>query len=235
MRQTKQQSIGDKRLTDLLGRLQIAPSARWGITGCIDTSVGPDCLLLGRGDRLRRLNSGAKYILGTMTIAEVFLAEFDQEMRSTRRMLECIRADVLQFQPHPKSMTLARLAGHIAEMPEWGTNTAKLDSLDINPDCGPGLEPYSAINTTDLLAFFDKNVAAAHEAIGEVSNEGMHAVWTLLSGGTPLFTLPRIAVLKSMILNHIIHHRAQLSVYLRMEDITIPGMYGPSADDKLLT
>ena len=166
-----------------------------------------------------------------MRIAEGYILEFDPEIANTRRMLELVLEDVLDYQPHPKSMTLARLAGHIAEMGGWGTSTARLDSLDINPASGPPFKPYVATNTADLLDFFDKGIAGAREAILELSDEAMLKPWTLYSGGKELFTMPRIAVLRTMILSHLIHHRAQLGVYLRINDIPIPGMYGPSADD----
>ena len=166
-----------------------------------------------------------------MRIAEGYLLEFDPETANTRRMLELVSEEVLDYQPHPKSMTLARLAGHIAETGGWGSSTAKLDSLDINPVSGPPFKPYVATKTADLLDFFDKGVAAAREAVLELSDEAMVKPWTLLSGGKELFTMPRIAVLRTMILSHMIHHRAQLGVYLRINDIPIPGMYGPSADD----
>ena len=167
-----------------------------------------------------------------MNVAEAFLADFKMEMAKTRRMLECIPDDALDFQPHPKSMTLGRLAGHIAEMPDWGTNTAQLDELDVQPPAGDGYKPFEADTPARALEFFDRAVSEAAEAIGKVSDEAMHADWTLKANGHPLFTMPRISVLKSMILSHIIHHRAQLSVYLRMNDVAVPGMYGPSADER---
>ncbi len=167
-----------------------------------------------------------------MTIAQVFLAEFDAEMRNTRRMLECVRDEILDFQPHPKSMTLRRLAGHISEMAAWGANTVQLTELDIRPEHGRAFEPFEAPSCAETLAFFDRNVAEAKEAIAATSDADMQATWTLLARGEPLFAMPRIQVLKSMVLNHIIHHRAQLSVYLRLNDVPIPGMYGPSADDQ---
>ena len=167
-----------------------------------------------------------------MTIAENFLADFEVEMASTRRMLECIPDDGLEFQPHSKSMTLGRLAGHIAEMARWGADTAEVDELDIQPPTGDGYKPLTAESRVTVLEFFDRSVAEAAEAIGRVSDDGMRAAWTLKAHGTPIFTMPRITVLKRMVLSHIIHHRAQLSVYLRMNDVAVPGMYGPSADER---
>ena len=166
-----------------------------------------------------------------MRIADGLIIEFDAEMANTRRILELVPEGIPDYRPHPKSMTLSRLAGHIAEMAGWGTLTARQDSLDIAPADGPAMEPYFAQNTADLLEFFDKHTAAAREAILELSDEAMFKPWTLYSGGKTLFTMPRVAVLRTMILSHMIHHRAQLGVYLRINDVSIPGMYGPSADD----
>lgn len=167
-----------------------------------------------------------------MTIAQVFLAEFDHEMNNTRRMLECVPDEALDFKPHAKSMTMGRLAGHVAEMPGWGVHTAELDKLDIRPPDGPVFEAFEAPSRKAALELFDKHVAEARTAIAQVSDDAMSTSWTLLMQDRPVFTMPRITVLKSMILNHIIHHRAQLSVYLRMNEVAIPGMYGPSADER---
>ena len=166
-----------------------------------------------------------------MTIAQVFLAEFDHEMRNTRRMLECVPDDALDFKPHAKSMSMGRLAGHIAEMPGWGVHTAELDTLDIKPLGAPAMAPFEAPSRAAAVELFDKHVADSKKAIARVGDAAMNTPWTLLMTDRPIFTMPRITVLKSMVLNHIIHHRAQMSVYLRMNDVAIPGMYGPSADE----
>ena len=167
-----------------------------------------------------------------MTIAQGFLAEFNQEMKMTRRMLERVPDEALDYKPHPKSWTMGRLASHIADMPGWSVNTVQSDELDLEPPTGREFEEFKGASQAEVLEFFDKGVADATEAIAIVSDEDMGKDWTLLVGGSPIFTMPRIAVLKSMILNHIIHHRAQLSVYLRMNDVPVPGMYGPSADER---
>ncbi len=166
-----------------------------------------------------------------MNIAEGFLIEFNEEMRNTRRMLERVPDEVLDYQPHPKSMSMGRLASHIAEMPGWGATTALSDELDMQPPQGPAFKPFEAESREDVLDHFERGVVKAKEAIATVTDEAMMTDWTLLMHGNPIFTMPRIAVLKTMVLSHIIHHRAQLSVYLRMNDVAIPGMYGPSADD----
>ena len=163
--------------------------------------------------------------------AKDFLAEFDREMGETRRMLECVRDEVLDFAPHPKSMKLGQLAGHISEMIGWGRSTAVLDEFDYDPPDGPRYRPFEPSTRARLLESFDRNARDAREAIANVDDEAMRARWTLLEGGSPVFSMPRIEVLKRFVLNHIIHHRAQLGVYLRLNDIPVPGMYGPSADE----
>lgn len=167
-----------------------------------------------------------------MTIAEGFLASFDPEMRNTRRMLERVPDDALEYKPHPKSMTLGRLAGHIAEMIEWGCTTVEVDEMDLQPAGAPPYVEYMPANREVMLEYFDRSVAKTREAVARTSDDAMHRNWTLLSGGDHLFTMPRIAVLQTMVLSHTIHHRAQLGVYLRLNDVPIPGMYGPSADER---
>ena len=166
-----------------------------------------------------------------MTIAEGFLIEFDEEMKMTRRMLERVPDAVLDYKPHPKSMSMRELASHIADMPGWGAVTVESEELDLQPPQGPAFEVYLGESSEGIVGFFDGNVVKAKKAFSGVRDEEMLADWTLLMNAKPIFTMPRIAVLKSMTLNHIIHHRAQLGVYLRMNNVPIPGMYGPSADD----
>ena len=157
--------------------------------------------------------------------------EFDQEMANTRKILALVPEDRFDFAPHEKSMKLGYLAGHIAETPGWSVPTVNTAEFDIRPVGGPVYKPFEPQTRDELLSLFDKNVAAAQEAVRGVGDDDLTALWSLLAGGKTLFTMPRIAVLKSMVLNHVIHHRAQLGVYLRINDIPIPGMYGPSADD----
>lgn len=157
--------------------------------------------------------------------------EFDREMSMTRRMLERVRDEMLDFSPHPKSMTAGQLAGHIAEMIGWGRYAADLDEFDYDPPGGPRYRPFEPSSRASVLESFDRNARDAREAIARVSDAAMLAGWTLLEGGQPVLRLPRIEVLKRYVLNHIVHHRAQLSVYLRLNEISVPGMYGPSADE----
>ncbi len=167
-----------------------------------------------------------------MTMNEKLLQEFDHEMASTRKVLECVPDDKLAWKPHEKSMTLGRLAGHVAEMPGWAINTIKLDELNLTPDGDkPNFVAYSANSRAEMLAAFDKNVVEARKELAEASDEHMNQMWSLIFKGQRVVHLPRSVVVRSMCMNHMIHHRAQLGVYLRLNDIAIPGVYGPSADE----
>jgi uncharacterized damage-inducible protein DinB len=162
-----------------------------------------------------------------MTIAQSMLPEFDHEMANTRKMLERLPEDKLEFKPDPKSMSLGRLAGHVAEMPGWGTVTIGQDELDLLP----GMTALTAKSKSQLLDVFDKNVSDSRAALSGASDEHLMKEWKLKVNGNVVMAMPRIAVLRSMVMNHTIHHRAQLGVYYRMNGVPIPGMYGPSADE----
>ena len=166
-----------------------------------------------------------------MTYAETVLPEFDQEMASTRKVLERIPQDKLEWQAHPKSHTIGWNANHLADLPNWLVVTLTQPSLDVAPVGG---EPYKGSNLTsrdEILGCFDRNVAAARQAIAKVKDEEMGQIWKLERGGVPLLAMPRGAVVRGLVLNHMIHHRAILCVYLRLNDIPVPGMYGPSGDE----
>lgn len=166
-----------------------------------------------------------------MSIAESVLPEFDHEMASTRKMLERVPEAVADWKPHPKSMTLGNLAAHIATMPMWGVMTMDRTRLDLNP---PGGEPFKLPPYTSQaanLATFDAGVAACRAALAAGSDADYLVDWSLLSGGQVLMTMPRVVCIRTFVLNHVIHHRGQLSVYLRLQDVALPGIYGPSADD----
>jgi len=166
-----------------------------------------------------------------MSISETLLPEFDQEMQNTRKLLECVPEDRPDYKPHTKSMPLARLAGHIAELPSWAVHTIRVDALDLTPASGESFKAGVMTSRPELLDTFDKNVAEAREAIAGASDEHLAKIWSLIYKGHTVLQMPRAAVLRSSVMNHMIHHRAQLGVYLRLNDIAIPGMYGPSADD----
>ena len=166
-----------------------------------------------------------------MSYAETILPEFDQEMANTRKVLERIPDDKLDWQAHPKSHTIGWNANHVADIPNWLVMVLTETSLDIAPVGG---EPYALPKLTsrqEILELFDRNVAAARKAITEVKDEDVGIPWTLSQAGQPIFTMPRAAVVRTMVLNHLIHHRAHLCVYLRLNDIPVPGMYGPSGDE----
>ena len=166
-----------------------------------------------------------------MRLSEIFLPEFDQEMTTARKTLERIPEDKLNWKPHPKSMPLDRLAGHVAELAGWAVPTIKQDSLDFMPPGGQPFQPTIATSRKQVLEVFDKNREASRQAIAEASDEHLMKNWSLLRGGQTIMTMPRVAVLRTFCISHIIHHRAQLGVYLRMNDIPVPSVYGPSADE----
>ncbi len=162
-----------------------------------------------------------------MLIRELLLPEYDQEITSTRKLLECVPDDKLGWKPHEKSMSLGRLAGHIAEIPNWAARTIQTESFEIMP----GRTPYVGSSRADLLQTLEKYAAEGRQAIAGASDEDFSKPWTLKFAGKTVFSLPRSAVLRSMAMSHLVHHRGQLSVYLRLLDVPIPGMYGPSADE----
>ena len=162
-----------------------------------------------------------------MSISDTLLPEFDQEMKTTRRVLERVPSDKGQWKPHTKSFSLAHLAQLVAWMPGWVTNAIKEDSLDLSTAGG-----YTNEKTEKLLAMFDKNVSEARAAISKAKDADYAKPWSLKRGGQVLFTLPKAAVVRQTI-NHLIHHRGQLTVYLRLIDVPVPSIYGPTADEKM--
>ncbi len=166
-----------------------------------------------------------------MAIKEALLPEFDQEMASTRKTLERVPEDKLGWKPHEKSGTLGWLAGHVATLPGWATMTIRQDELDLAPGGQSPAPPQAPKTTKELLAVFDKSVADARAAISGTSDAEFMKPWTLLKGGQKLMTLPKAAVMRSFVMNHLIHHRAQLGVYLRLNNVAVPSIYGPSADE----
>jgi uncharacterized damage-inducible protein DinB len=167
-----------------------------------------------------------------MAIRDALLPEFDMEMASTRKLLERVPVEKAEFKPHAKSGSLGWLAWHVADLPHWVVETVNKDELDFAPAGVPRPAPPKVDSREALLASFDKKVADARAAIAGVSDERLAGPWTLKAGGNVIFTMPRATVLRSFVMNHLIHHRAQLGVYLRLNDVPVPGMYGPSADEK---
>jgi uncharacterized damage-inducible protein DinB len=165
-----------------------------------------------------------------MAIAAALLPEFDHEMANTRKTLERIPEDKWGWKPHEKSMTLGRLTGHLAELPSWAVEAINKEFVDIAPGEHRG-QAMVASSQQQALDAFDKNVVAARAALAGASDEHLLKPWTLRAGEKTILTLPRIAVVRAMVMNHMIHHRAQLGVYLRLNDIAVPAIYGPSADE----
>lgn len=163
-----------------------------------------------------------------MSIGQGLLPEFDAEMATTRRCLERVPEDKLSYKPDPKSMSLGRLAGHVAEMPSWGSVTINSDQLDF----GKGeFVPMEMTSRAQVLEAFDKIVADSRAALAGATDEHLMGMWSLKNGDATLLTMPRIAVIRTFVMNHTIHHRGQLSVYLRACGAMVPSIYGPSADE----
>jgi len=162
-----------------------------------------------------------------MSISATFLPEFDQEMANTRRVLERVPTDKLSWQPHVKSWPFIKLATHLATLPTWTTMTIHTSELDISQP----FEQPKPTSTAEILAVFDQTTAEARAALAGASDETLFQPWTLRNGEQTLFSMPKVAVLRGFVFNHIIHHRGQLTIYLRLNDIPLPGLYGPSADE----
>jgi uncharacterized damage-inducible protein DinB len=167
-----------------------------------------------------------------MSIAESILPEFDMEMASTRKVLERVPDDKLSWKAHDKSNTIGWVACHLAEIPGWVEGTLSADHWDIHPAGG---EPYQSpqLDTTkSIVELFDANANAARDRIAAAPDEEFSKPWSLLMGGQTLFTMPKLGVIRTWVLNHTIHHRAHLCVYLRLNNIPVPAIYGPSADEQ---
>jgi uncharacterized damage-inducible protein DinB len=160
-----------------------------------------------------------------MSFAETLLPEFDQEMATTRRVLERVPDDRGEWKPHPKSFSIGHLAQLVAWMPGWITGAVAQDGLDLAKAGG-----YSQEKTATLLAMFDRNVQEARAALQGARDEALAEPWSLRMGDKELMAMPKAAVIRQNV-NHLVHHRGQLSVYLRLLDIPVPSIYGPTADE----
>ncbi|HZF10148.1 MAG TPA: DinB family protein [Thermoanaerobaculia bacterium] len=167
-----------------------------------------------------------------MSIAHRLLPEFTQEMATTRRVLDRIPEDRLNWQPHAKSMTLGRLATHLAEIPGYAALTLTQEGLDLAAARAAGAAPKILATRQEILDLFDANVATGRAAIEATGDDTFGQAWTMRRGEQVIFTLPRVGALNSVVIHHTIHHRGQLSVYLRLNDVAVPSIYGPSADEQ---
>jgi uncharacterized damage-inducible protein DinB len=166
-----------------------------------------------------------------MAIKDGLLGEFDQEMANTRKVLERVPEDKFGWKPHPKSGTMIWLAGHVANLVGWGGFTLNSDELDLAPGGKQMEPPPPPKNRQELLDLFDKNKNDTRQALDKASDEELRKPWSLLNNGKKIFTMPKLAVLRVVVMNHHIHHRGELMVYLRLNDVPLPGIYGPSADE----
>lgn len=165
-----------------------------------------------------------------MSIAQSLLPEWDHEVGNTKKMLAAVPDGDMNWKPHEKSMTLGRLAAHVAEIPMWMSTTLELPELNwADFNYTPPEWKSSAANQLD----FEQRAAAAREVLARTSDATMFENWTMRNGDHVFFTMPKVVVLRNFVLNHIVHHRAQLGVYLRIQGCKIPGMYGPSADETM--
>jgi uncharacterized damage-inducible protein DinB len=163
-----------------------------------------------------------------MALAQSLLPEFDREMRTTRRLLERVPMEHWSWKPHPKSMSLGHLATHLASLPAWSRHFIEGTSAY---DAEAGSRPPEPGTREALLATFDANVTSARNALAEKSDAELMAPWKMMRGDKEIFSAPRVMAVRFLLLNHVIHHRGQLTVYLRLHDVPLPSIYGPSADE----
>jgi uncharacterized damage-inducible protein DinB len=164
-----------------------------------------------------------------MPMIDAYLAELDHESATSRRVLERVPEDRMGWKPHERSMTLGRLAGHVAELPVWAVSIVTMDVLDLASD--HGMVAFNPTSREELLATFERRIAEFRAAAQGASDEHLRGHWKLAQGDKILLDMPRAVALRSFVMSHTIHHRGQLSVYLRLLDVPVPSIYGPSADD----
>jgi uncharacterized damage-inducible protein DinB len=167
-----------------------------------------------------------------MKMSESLLPEFDEEMACTRKFLELVPDEKLGWKPHEKCMTLGQLAWHVSDLPSWCADTLKQDSLTLSQDdYQKKVVDRQGKGRKEMLAGFDKYVSDARTRLAATTDEAMDRQWKMVWGGETVIDMPRGQVLRKWVMNHLIHHRAQLGVFLRLNGIAIPGSYGPSADE----
>lgn len=165
-----------------------------------------------------------------MALNQALLAELKHESTNTRKILERVPTEKLSWKPHEKSTSLGALATHIAQLSNWIGRIINADEFDL---AKTSLKPPPVENSEQIVKMFDENLAENINALESVSDEHLNGMWTFRVGDKIFFTLPRKVVLRNMAFNHLVHHRGQLSVYLRLLNVPIPGMYGPSADEPM--
>ncbi len=165
-----------------------------------------------------------------MNMADPILAEMSHEMATTRKLLERVPQGKLGWKPHEKSMSLGRLATHIAEIPGWVSGIVDGEGFDVGTS---SYTPQTLTTVAELLQMFDRNTRLAAEAVKRQTNDRLLAQWRLTNKGQVIMELPRVGVIRTLLLNHLIHHRGQLSVYLRLQNVPLPKIYGPTADEPM--
>ena len=165
-----------------------------------------------------------------MRTVDLLLPEYDSEMATTRKVLERVPDDRGEWKPHEKAFKLAHLAQLVARMPEWVVWTIEQTEYDVAP--GGKSRGYSVEKTATLLALFDENAKAGRAALAKATDADFQVSWTLKAAGNPVSTGSRYMMLRQSVLNHLVHHRAQLGMYLRLTDQKVPPMYGPTADER---
>lgn len=165
-----------------------------------------------------------------MAMNQALIPEFDQEMANTRKALERVPDGKWDWKPHAKGGTVGWYVNHLILFPGWLAHMFTCDSLDVAPG-GKQIEQPKATNIKEALAIFDKGVADGRAALAKASDADLMKVWSLLNNGQTFFSLPRVAAYRGMIMNHMIHHRGQLTIYFRLNEIPVPSLYGPSGDE----
>jgi uncharacterized damage-inducible protein DinB len=166
-----------------------------------------------------------------MAVRDSLLAEFDHEMAVTRRLLERLPDGKFDWRPHEKSFTLGGLATHLAQIPHWGNAILDQEAYDLAESDGTRAD--AAHTRAEVLETFDEHVTTLRRSLESKSDAELTAPWALKQRGRVLMSLPRIAALRSFVVHHVIHHRGQLTVYLRLRDVPLPPIYGPTADEGL--
>jgi uncharacterized damage-inducible protein DinB len=167
-----------------------------------------------------------------MSIAQSLLPELDQEVATTRRVLERVPADRAAWKPHARSWSLGDLALHVANILSWLRITLETTELDLAPPGGPPFAPLAYRSTQATLAHFERHAAEGRAALAASSDADLAVPWSLKLAGATKFTMPRAVCVRMFVLNHLIHHRGQLTVYLRLCDVPLPSVYGPTADEQ---
>ena len=166
------------------------------------------------------------------SIAEAFLVELDHEMVATRKTLAQVPEDKFGWKPHEKSFTMGRLAGHVAEIPSWITDVVTRDKLELGDHHRPENSSFHPQSSSQLLERFDAWLDQSRKDLRASSDEALEQVWVMTWNGYEVVRMPRRHAIRSFVLNHGVHHRAQLGVYLRLNGLPVPGAYGPSADEQ---